>query len=178
VNKLVWTNPNHTCGIDDVVKYYIYYASFRDSTLTLIDSLFGANDTTYTTDYSASIAGCYVIVAIDSVGNRSPLANEMCTDNCPEYELPNIFTPNGDNLNDLYIPVKNKFIKDVEFTLYNRWGQVIFETTDPALNWDGKSKQMKQPVSDGTYYYVCKVHELHYYGIKDKDLKGFIQVLH
>jgi len=178
VNKLVWTNPNHTCHINDVVKYYIYYAPFQDSTLKFLDSLLNPNDTSYTTDFSLSIAGCYVIVAIDSVGNKSPLNNEVCTDNCPEYELPNIFTPNGDSLNDQYIPVKNKYIKDVEFTMYNRWGEIVFETTDPALKWDGKSKQMKQPVSDGTYYYICKVHELHYYGIKERTLKGFVQVLH
>jgi len=125
-----------------------------------------------------SIAGCYVIVSVDSAGNKSPLNNEVCTDNCPEYELPNIFTPNGDSLNDQYIPVKNKYIKDVEFTMYNRWGELVFETTDPALKWDGKSKQMKQPVSDGTYYYICKVRELHYYGLEERTLKGFVQVLH
>jgi hypothetical protein len=62
--------------------------------------------------------------------------------------------------------------------MYNRWGQVVFETEDPALKWDGKSKQMKQPVTDGTYYYICKVFELHYYGIKERTLKGFVQVLH
>jgi gliding motility-associated-like protein len=177
-NKLVWTNPNHTCNISDVVKYVIYYTPFQDSTLNPIDSLMNPLDTSYTTDFSSSIAGCYVVVAVDSVGNRSPLNNEMCTDNCPEYELPNIFTPNGDNINDQYIPVKNKFIKDVEFTMYNRWGEIVFETSDPALKWDGKSSQMKQPVSDGTYFYICKVHELHYYGIKDRTLKGFVQVLH
>ena len=178
INKLVWTNPNHTCGINDVVKYYIYYATFKDSSLKLIDSVLNPIDTSYTTDFSSSIAGCYVVVAIDSVGNRSPLTNEICTDNCPEYELPNIFTPNGDNLNDQYIPVKNKYIKDVDFVMYNRWGEVVFETSDPALKWDGKSKQMKQPVSDGTYYYICIVHELHYYGIKERKLKGFVQILH
>ena len=177
VNKLTWTNPDHACGITDVAKYYIYYAVFQDSSLRLLDSLPNANDTMYTTDFSSSIAGCYVVVAVDSVGNRSPLTHEMCTDNCPEYELPNIFTPNGDSLNDQYIPVKNKFIHDVAFTMYNRWGEIVFETSDPALKWDGKSKQMKQAVSDGTYYYICKVHELHYYGIKERTLKGFVQVL-
>lgn len=179
VNTLIWNNPNHTCPkTDDVVKYYIYYTAFKDSALTKIDSLLNPNDTVYTTDFATSIAGCYVIVAVDSVGNQSALNNEVCTDNCPEYELPNIFTPNADNINDQYIPVKNRYIKDVEFTLYNRWGEIVFETTDPALKWDGRSKQMKQPVSDGTYYYICKVNELHYYGVKSRTLKGFVQILH
>ena len=177
-NTLTWSSPNNSCGINDVLKYYIYYSPFEDSTLIKVDSILNVNDTVYTIGPLASVAGCYVVVAVDSAGNQSALTTPFCVDNCPEYELPNIFTPNGDNLNDLYIPIKNRHIKSVEFTMFNRWGQLVFETEDPALRWDGKSKQMKQPVSDGTYYYICKVHELHYYGIKTRTLKGFVQVLH
>ncbi|MHB8260893.1 MAG: T9SS type B sorting domain-containing protein [Bacteroidia bacterium] len=178
ITKLTWTNPNNACHINDVLKFYIYYTPRQDSILTKIDSILIVSDTTYTTDYnSANIAGCYVIVAVDSAGNQSPLNNESCADNCPEYELPNIFTPNGDNVNDLYIPVKNRYVRSVDFTLYNRWGEVIYENTDPKLGWDGKSKQMKQPVPDGVYFYTCTVNEIHYYGIKAIKLKGFVQVL-
>ena len=178
INKLTWRNPNHSCNINDVKYYCIYYTPRKDSTLSKIDSTVNANDTTYTTDYNAAnIAGCYVIVAVDSAGNRSPLMNETCTDDCPEYVLPNIFTPNGDNVNDFYIPVKNKYVRSVDFTLYNRWGEVIYENTNPALGWDGKSKQMKQPVPDGVYFYTCTVNEIHYYGIQAIKLKGFVQVL-
>lgn len=176
-NKLVWTNPNHLCNINDVVGYDIYYTPTKDSGLSVIYSIHNPNDTTYTTDYSSSIAGCYIVVAIDSAGNKSPLTNENCTDNCPEYELPNIFTPNNDGTNDYYVPVKNKYIRDVAFTLYNRWGEVIYENTDPKLGWDGKSKQMNKAVPDGTYFYTCTVNELHFYGIKTRKLKGFVQLI-
>jgi gliding motility-associated-like protein len=178
VNKLTWPNPNRACNINDVVKYYIYYTPWQDSTLTKIDSVLSVNDTTYITNVNTqSIAGCYVVVAVDSAGNQSPLNNESCTDNCPEYELPNIFTPNGDNTNDSYVPVKNRFIRSVDFTLYNRWGEIVYENTDPKLGWDGKSKQMKQSVPDGVYFYTCTVNEIHYYGIKERKLKGFIQLI-
>ncbi|HKC69445.1 MAG TPA: gliding motility-associated C-terminal domain-containing protein, partial [Bacteroidia bacterium] len=178
INKLTWVNPNHICNINDVLKYYIYYTPREDSVLTKIDSVLNANDTTYITNVNTqNIAGCYIIVAVDSVGNQSPLTNETCTDNCPEYELPNIFTPNADNVNDLYVPVKNRYIQSVDFVLYNRWGEVVYENTDPALGWDGKSKQMKQPVSDGVYFYTCTVYERHYYGVKEIKLKGFVQVI-
>ncbi len=178
VNKLTWTNPDHTCGINDVLKYYIYYTTLQDSTLSKIDSILNVNDTTYTTNVNTqSIAGCYVVVAVDSAGNQSPLNNESCTDNCPEYELPNIFTPNGDNANDFYIPVKNRYIRSVDFVLYNRWGEIIYENTNPALGWDGKSKQMKQPVPDGVYFYTCTVYEIHYNGLRERKLKGFVQLI-
>lgn len=178
LNKLTWVNPNHICNINDVLKYYIYYTPRKDSTLAKIDSILNVNDTTYTTNVNTqNIAGCYIIVAVDSAGNQSPLANETCTDNCPEYELPNIFTPNSDNVNDLYVPVKNRYIQSVDFVLYNRWGEIVYENTNPALGWDGKSKQMKQPVPDGVYFYTCTVNERHFYGIKEIKLKGFVQVI-
>ena len=178
LNKLTWVNPDHICNINDVLKYYIYYTPRQDSTLTKIDSILNVNDTTYTTNVNTqNIAGCYIIVAVDSAGNQSPLNNETCTDNCPEYELPNIFTPNSDNVNDLYVPVKNRYIQSVDFVLYNRWGEVVYENTNPALGWDGKSKQMKQPVPDGTYFYTCTVYERHFYGVKEIKLKGFVQLI-
>jgi gliding motility-associated-like protein len=178
INKLTWRNPDNVCNIDDVIKYYIYYTPRQDSTMTKIDSVLSANDTTYTTNYNfATIAGCYIIVAVDSAGNRSAMNDTTCTDDCPEYELPNIFTPNGDNINDLYIPVKNKYVRSVNFVMYNRWGEVVYENTNPSLGWDGKSKQMKQPVPDGTYFYTCTVNEIHYYGIETIKLKGFVQLI-
>ncbi|MFI5141301.1 MAG: gliding motility-associated C-terminal domain-containing protein [Bacteroidia bacterium] len=178
INKLTWVNPSHICNAHDVSKYYIYYTPRKDSVLTKIDSVLNANDTTYITNVNTqNIAGCYVIVAVDTVGNQSPLDNEICTDNCPEYELPNIFTPNSDSVNDLYVPVKNRYIQSVDFTLYNRWGEIVYENTNPALGWDGKSKQMKQPVPDGVYFYTCTVNERHFYGIKEIKLKGFVQVI-
>jgi gliding motility-associated-like protein len=178
INKLTWRNPDNACNINDVLKYYIYYTPKQDSTLTKIDSVLNVSDTTYTTDFNFSnIAGCYIIVAVDSAGNQSPLANETCTDDCPEYILPNIFTPNSDNVNDLYIPVKNRYVRSVDFVMYNRWGEVVYENTNPNLGWDGKSKQMKQPVPDGTYFYICTVNEIHYYGIQEIKLKGFVQLI-
>jgi len=178
INKLTWRNPDHACNIDDVLKYYIYYTPRQDSTFTLMDSVLNVNDTTYTTNYNlATIAGCYVIVAVDSAGNRSAWKDTTCTDDCPEYELPNIFTPNGDNVNDLYTPVRNKYVRSVNFVMYNRWGEVVYENTNPSLGWDGKSKQMKQLVPDGTYFYTCTVNEIHYYGIETIKLKGFVQLI-
>jgi gliding motility-associated-like protein len=178
INKLTWRNPDNACNINDVLKYYIYYTPKQDSTLIKIDSVLNVNDTTYTTDFNSSnIAGCYIIVAVDSAGNQSPLANETCTDDCPEYELPNIFTPNSDNVNDLYIPVKNRYVRSVDFVMYNRWGEVVYQNTNPSLGWDGKSKQMNRPVPDGTYFYTCTVNEIHYYGIQEIKLKGFVQLI-
>ncbi|HLC82916.1 MAG TPA: gliding motility-associated C-terminal domain-containing protein, partial [Bacteroidia bacterium] len=58
-----------------------------------------------------------------------------------------------------------------------RWGTLMFETTDPAINWDGKNKESKLPCVNGTYYYICDVHIIRYTGIETIKLKGFVQII-
>jgi gliding motility-associated-like protein len=172
---LQWNNPNHTCS-DDVVKYYIYFAETEDEDLQLIDSVKILSDTIMAFDNLTSIAGCYAITAVDSFANESAQSEKVCVDNCPEYELPNVITVNGDGVNDFFKAIKNKFIKDIDLKIYNRWGNLIYETTDPAFLWDGKTIQMKQPAVEGTYFYVCQVNEIRVKGIVSRDLKGFLQI--
>ncbi len=55
------------------------------------------------------------------------------------FNVPNAFTPNGDNLNDTFRPVATgDLIRQFSMVIYNRWGQIVFETTDYLEGWDGK----------------------------------------
>src|SRR5690606_19563788 len=56
----------------------------------------------------------------------------------PDFTIfvPNIFTPNGDNLNETFKPVV-RGQKEYRFQIFNRWGAKIFETTDTNQDWDG-----------------------------------------
>ncbi|MHB8205944.1 gliding motility-associated C-terminal domain-containing protein [Mucilaginibacter sp.] len=67
--------------------------------------------------------------------------------------IPNAFTPNGDSINDLFIPVITN-ITSYHLQIFNRWGQPLFEATDITNYWDGKFKG--QPLPSATYYYVIK----------------------
>ncbi|MBI3521240.1 MAG: gliding motility-associated C-terminal domain-containing protein [Bacteroidetes bacterium] len=174
---LQWNNPNHVC-CDDVVKYNIYFAQTEDDDLTLQDSVKLLNDTLLAFDNLSSIAGCYAVTAVDSFGNESAQSAKVCVDNCPEYELPNVITVNGDGVNDFFKAIKNKFVKDIDLKIYNRWGTLVYETTDPAFLWDGKVVQSKQLATEGTYFYVCQVNEIRVKGIVARDLKGFLQIFH
>lgn len=78
------------------------------------------------------------MVAFDSVFNESLLSNIICIENCPDYRLPNAFSPNGDGHNDIFKPYPFRFVNKVEFKVFNRWGNLIFETSDANLNWEGK----------------------------------------
>lgn len=71
-----------------------------------------------------------------------------------EIFVPNAFTPNNDGKNDL-VKVFGNYINTIDFRIFNQWGQVIFQTTDPAQGWDGKHKGKLQPV--GVYAYILKV---------------------
>lgn len=170
-----WNNPNHSCS-DDAVKYYLYYAPTENEDLTFLDSVNLINDTILVFDNLSSIAGCYAITAIDSFQNESLQSAKVCVDNCPEYELPNVITVNGDGINDFFKAIKNKFIKDIDLKIYNRWGTLVYETTDPAFKWDGKVIQTKLAATEGTYFYVCEVHEIRVAGVVTRGLKGFLQV--
>lgn len=80
--------------------------------------------------------------------------------------LPNIFTPNNDNINELF---KFSTCSDViKTTLYNRWGNKVFETTDITNYWDGKTTSGKD-CNDGNYYYIIET--------KEKTIKGFVQLI-
>jgi gliding motility-associated-like protein len=73
-------------------------------------------------------------------GNESPLSEMICVDSCNFYEIPNVFTPNGDDVNDFLLAKTSVLVEKVEFRLFNRAGVLIFSTTEPRLNWDGTYK--------------------------------------
>jgi gliding motility-associated-like protein len=178
-NNLKWNNPNKTCA-DDVILYRIYFSPPEDSIFTMIDNTEPATDTTYIHVLSNSLAGCYYVTAVDSYFNESVPSKTVCVDNCPCYILPNVFTPNGDSKNDFYTPIlPYRFIDRVDMKIFNRWGNLVFETNDPMINWNGKDQKSKKDVKEGVYYYTCKVYELRVDGIKEsKDiLSGYIHVI-
>jgi len=176
LNQLEWAFSGGSCS-DDVVEYRIYYTPFIDSAFSLLISITDPNQFEYLHDSLTSIAGCYAITAVDSVGNESAIMDSVCVDNCPVYELPNIFTPGSDNLNDLFVPFPYRYIESIDLSIYNRWGNLVFETKDPAINWDGKNKDSKILCSDGVYFYVCEVNEIHLTGIETRKLKGFVYLI-
>lgn len=72
------------------------------------------------------------------------------------FHMPNAFTPNGDGLNDVLIPKAFLFgYQDYRFTVWNRWGQKIFETDDPNLGWDGSFQGRESP--GGGYLWEAEI---------------------
>jgi gliding motility-associated-like protein len=67
--------------------------------------------------------------------------------------FPNTFTPNRDELNDLWGPVTSN-IEEIEWTIWNRWGEKIFHARDLNTKWDGNKKSATVP--NGVYVYQAK----------------------
>ncbi len=178
-NDLTWTNPILWCAeTDDVVGYNIFYAPIMGANFEQIFSYDNPFDTTHVHQPEIGIAGCYVVTALDTLGNESEFSNVVCVDNCPLYELPNVFTPNGDGANDLFIPFTSRFVDRIEMQIFNRWGGLVHETNDPMINWDGKNLKGND-LAEGVYYYTCKVFETRVNGVVENSdiLSGFIQLI-
>jgi gliding motility-associated-like protein len=70
------------------------------------------------------------------------------------FYIPNAFTPNGDGINEIFKPVYDCEILNYSMQLYNRWGQLIFESENPNSGWNGTYQNQKTP--EGVYVYRIK----------------------
>lgn len=83
-------------------------------------------------------------------------------------EIPNVFTPNNDGSNDVFMPIVSKGITSMTTQVYNRWGNKIFETNNPSIEWQGDM------VSEGTYFWII------YYTTRkgtEDSMKGYVTLL-
>jgi gliding motility-associated-like protein len=173
VNAIIWEK----CDELDLSGYRIYFKEAGSDEFELIREI-DKEATNFNHVFDDNIAGCYRITSFDTGGNESESEAELCIDNCPSFILPNAFTPNADQSNDLFVPRINNFIDKVEFEVFNRWGQKVWSTNDPMINWDGRNFEDKE-LAEGTYYYYCKVFEKRVTGVEERAdiLKGNIQLL-
>jgi gliding motility-associated-like protein len=179
-NKLFWQNQPYTAECDsDIVSYTIYYFQEKTENLNDFKKIGTSIDTFFVYENPLNLSGCYVLTASDQYGNEGEFSNIVCTDNCIYYELPNIFTPNGDGVNDFFVPRPTpRFVKSVDFVVYNRWGDKVKTISDDIyLNWDGKSNNGKL-LPDGIYFYYADVE---FFTLSEenrrKTIKGWVQIL-
>ena len=188
-NSLSW-RATFDEGCDQEIRTYkIYYS--RTGEEGSYEVIAEERDTFYVHQNLPSFAGCYRISAIDRSGNESEWSEPLCKDNCPMYELPNIFTPNGDEYNQFFSAYNDeadrncpRFIEEVKFRVYNRWGSEVYNSaTDPSyepdilINWDGETNT-GEPLSSGVYYYLA---EITYISLNPTSstykIKGWVQLM-
>jgi hypothetical protein len=186
-NHITWSKDESDCA-SDVSSYIVYYSPRSDvDFLPLTDKngeIIHVKGTSFNHTGLTSYAGCYKIAAVDRSGNIGELSESICVDNCLYYELPNVFTPNGDNHNDVFSAYNDRgcgegvdcfkteedqarcprFVDRVHFKVFNRWGKQVYEfQSEPGseeqtiyIDWDGKATDGSD-LSDGVYYYSADV---------------------
>ncbi|MBP6183751.1 MAG: gliding motility-associated C-terminal domain-containing protein [Saprospiraceae bacterium] len=108
---------------------------------------------------SPDITTIYVVFVVDQFGCTGSdttlvtVRDTICDE--PYIFVPNTFTPNGDNLNDVLF-VRGNYIDIMEFYLYNRWGELVFESRDKNVGWDGRYKGELLRTDVFGYYLKCK----------------------
>lgn len=115
----------------------------------------------------------YTLTVTDSI-NCFQITVYLLIEILEEYtiDVPTAFTPNGDGINDV-IYVKGWGIKElIRFKIYNRWGQLVFETDDISVGWNGYFKGELQNVE--TYVYVV---DAIMYDDEEFSKKGYISLL-
>ncbi len=139
---------------NDPIVQFINLSAFADS------NFWNFGDFNFSTDFSPTHlypeeAGIYSVILYSF--------NDYCVDsltqiievtNKPIYYVPNSFTPNNDGVNDLFLPIIYSGFDDrfYSFTIFNRWGELLFETQNYLQGWDGIFDGIS--VSDGLYQYT------------------------
>lgn len=90
--------------------------------------------------------------------------------------VPNTFTPDGDGLNETFRVIGNDIDPDeFELTIFDRWGAVLFSTTDPAEAWNGTANNAGGPLVTGVYPYLLRVRSL--YSTESREYRGSVNLL-
>ena len=98
----------------------------------------------------------YVVKGINNNGcaNYDSVTVAVTAINKGDYLMPSAFTPNNDGLNDCYGIRYWGIILDLEFSIYNRWGERVFYAKQPGACWDGRYKGI--PQDPGVFVYIIK----------------------
>ncbi len=116
---------------------------FIDQTNDLNPIVYSEDDITYTLKASSNV-GCGVA------------SDEMTVKVLKDVFVPNAFTPNGDGVNDVFRIFASDGYQLNEFMIYNRWGKMIYTSSDINFSWDGRWLNQIQPSGSFIYYLELK----------------------
>ncbi len=139
-NAIIYTGDSVTLSGGGGSKYY-WVPPTGLSCDTCPNPIASPTSTTTYTLLTTTNKGCGVLSVV-TVDVEIP---------CKDFFVPNVFTPNGDGVNDTYF-IKVEFMSAYEISIYNRWGKLVFHSTNPEAPWDGKING--DLAAAGVYYYI------------------------
>lgn len=107
---------------------------------------------------SPGVTTTYSVKGTNSFGcfDTTSITVKVTSGGRPVFVLPNAFTPNGDGKNDCFGIQRWGNVTIIEFSVFNRWGEKIFQTKNPSECWDGQFKGIPQPTGGYTYVINAK----------------------
>ena len=158
---------NTSTGAD---SYYWYYSdvSYYDSTINVYHE-FSGGDEFGVTDYTVILYAVSQYGCIDSTSRRITMLPELIV------YVPNAFTPDGDIYNNTFFPVISGgyTTEDYSFLIFNRWGELIYESSEMGEGWDGSYRGKK--CQDGVYTWKLNVRKS--YTDEIKEYVGHVSLL-
>jgi len=96
------------------------------------------------------------LIASSNAGCNDTTDLKIFIDESLRYYVPNTFTPDDNSHNDMFLPIMTSGFDPMNYKMmiFNRWGELIFETQNPLFGWDGKYKDKIVP--DGTYIWILE----------------------
>lgn len=123
--------------------------------------------------FIAPIGGQYITVRQQGSVSNWVQVDSFSLDACETgIEMPNVFTPNNDGINDNFIPIKYEEIVTANLRILNRWGQELYYSDNLQNGWNGYFRE--KTCTEGVYYWIVQ------YTTKSNDLKelsGFLTIL-
>lgn len=175
------TAPNGGTAPNDITGPYQWYQSNV--------AVPTATTSTYNADQSQVSAQAYTVTwYYHGCRYKTTLVNETVYQDLFNLPKTNIFSPNGDKINDEFLPFSFAVAGNVtqaqlaalatqyELWVYDRWGKLMYHTTDITKLWDGKTEGGKD-APDGTYYWITKYKTLCNGTKGEQESKGYVQLL-
>ncbi len=102
-------------------------------------------------ELTAETSGTYYLDISNHCGSSSHAFTVDYEECYATIQMPNVFSPQGDGMNDTFRPITIENIIDFEMLIFNRWGEVVFQSNNKANGWNGEIHN--QPASEGTYFW-------------------------
>ena len=131
----------------NAATHYWTFGDGTNSTAVNPQHTYGNEGTFTVTLYTTTTAGCK-----DSVSTRVEIKPEFT------IYIPNAFTPDGNGTND-YFSAKGADINEFKMMIFDRWGELIFQTNDIGKGWDGRANNGSGIAENGVYVYKISVRD-------------------
>ncbi len=154
VNPKFYHRINRTNGVS-LADITIYFDKIADSTYDIIAHWQNVPqwENTGTADTSSAYGFSGLTKKAFNDFSFTPFALSTFVEGGATVFVPNVFSPNGDGFNDL-LRVRGRGITELDFVIYDRWGEKVFETNDVNAGWDGTYKG--QPMNLAVFVYIIK----------------------